>query len=113
MNNQKTLMRQVMAAIQQTDEWERIWMEDPMILKAKRRLNEALQLARPSLPAQVFDELWTAITEIEAADECVSILYGARVATALQDMLYQPMNFSQYMLDWNAQTDTGAEGSLA
>ena len=59
MDKNMDLAYQLMEAIRQTDEWERIWMEYPSVVEAKTRLHEVME----KVPYELVDELWDAYGE--------------------------------------------------
>ncbi len=72
--------RQLMQAIRQTDEWDRIWKESPELQEAKARLDTAMAQISS---AELRDSLWDALNGLIAATENTSILYGMHVNAAL------------------------------
>lgn len=101
------LMRQLLDGLQHTDEWNRIWKEDPWIQAAVGRLEDAADQIEASIPietiAKVWDELWDAILELDRANENASILYGIRVGLALREGLDHPDVLSRYLMERRCQ----------
>ncbi len=86
------LAYQLVRAIMETDEWERIWMEYPGVVEAKARLDEVMK----KVPAELVNELWEAFTELDWANECASLLYGIRAAYSTSRAMIESAEFSQY-----------------
>lgn len=76
---------QIMKAIQQTDEWDRVWKEDPKLQEAKVQLDAAMEQIGSQISAELRDSLWASIYGLNAASEAAAILYGIRVAAAIRD----------------------------
>jgi len=72
--------RQLMQAIRQTDEWDRIWKESPELQEAKAQMDTAMEQIGSK---ELRDSLWTALNGLIAATETTSILYGIHVNAAL------------------------------
>ena len=75
--------RQLMKALLQTDEWDRIWKENPKLQEAKVQLDEAMEQVGSQISAELRDSLWTSIYGLNAASETAAILYGIRVVFSL------------------------------
>ena len=78
--NYTDLTHQLMKAIQQTDDWDRIWRENPEIQAARSQLETVME---PIEAKELRDSLLNAIFELTTVCENVSIRYGARVVLAL------------------------------
>lgn len=78
---------QIMKAIQQTDEWDRIWTQDPAIQTARSQLEIVME---PVESKELRDSLLDAIFELTTACENASIRYGVRVAQALLNAAAHP-----------------------
>ncbi len=74
--------RQLIQAIRQTDEWDRIWRESPELQEAKAQLDAAIEQIGS---AELRDSLWSALNGLIAATENTSILYGMHVDAALTE----------------------------
>ena len=74
---------QIMKSLQQTDEWDRLWKEDPQLQQAKAQLDETMGQVGSQISAELRDSLWTSIYALNAASENASILYGMRANAAL------------------------------
>lgn len=81
--NYNDFTHQLIQAIQQTDEWDRIWKEDPKLQEAKSQLDEVMEQVGSQIPAELRDSLWTSIYRLNTASENASILYGMRANAAL------------------------------
>ena len=78
---------QIMKAIQQTDEWDRIWRESPEIQAARSQLETAM---KPIEPEELHDSILDAIFGLTTACENASIRYGMRVTLALLNAAVRP-----------------------
>lgn len=74
------LTRELIQAIHQTDEWDRIWTQDPAIQAARAQLDTIMELIESK---ELRDSLLDAIFELTTACEYASTRYGARVTLAL------------------------------
>lgn len=90
---------QVMQALRQTDEWDRLWKEDPAIQKAKAQLETVMERVGLKIPGQLADELWSAVYGLTSASEDAALLYGIRVMGALHSVAVNPTEFSRYAAD--------------
>lgn len=71
---------ELMQAIRQTDEWDRIWAQDPAIQTARSKLEAAIA---PVESKELRDSILDATFELTATCENSAIRYGVRVALAL------------------------------
>ena len=76
-----------MKAIQQTDEWDRIWRENPEIQAARSQL---VTVMKPVESKELRDNLLVAIYELTTACENAAVRYGARVTLTLLDSVAHP-----------------------
>ena len=76
---------QVMQALRQTDEWDRLWKEDPAIQKAKAQLESVMERVGLKIPGQLADDLWSAVYGLTFASENASLLYGIRVMMVIYE----------------------------
>ena len=90
---------QITKAIMQTDEWDRIWKEDPKLQKAKAQLDEVMEQVGAQISAELRDCLCTSIYGLNAASETAAILYGIRIAFSLRDAAALP----DHIIDPTAQ----------
>lgn len=72
--NKVDFTHQLMKAVQQTDEWDRIWKEDPKLQEAKTQLDEALEQVGSQISSGLRDKLWTSIYGLNTASETVWVL---------------------------------------
>lgn len=80
-----SLTRQLIEAIRQTDEWDRIWKENPELQEAKAQLDTVMEQVAPQISKELHDNLWSALHALIAATENTSILYGMHVNAALAE----------------------------
>lgn len=88
--NNNDFPRQLMKAIQQTDEWDRIWKEDPGIQQAKDQLENVMEQVGLKIPGQLLDDLWTAVYSLTSASENAALHYGLRVMEAIHSIASNP-----------------------
>ena len=93
------LMNELMGAISQTGEWERIEVTDPQVKEADKRHTAVLNKVRDLIPADVYAELEDATLSYAFAIKDSAILYGIRVADAIRAMAADPVALSQYVVD--------------
>ena len=74
------LTRELIQAIHQTDEWDRIWTRDPAIQEARTQLDTLME---PIEPKELRNSLLDAIFALTTACEYAATRYGARVTLAL------------------------------
>ena len=74
---------QLMKAIQQTDEWDRIRRESPGIQAARSQLKTVME---PIESKELCDSILDASFELATACENAAMLYGLRVANTIRDM---------------------------
>lgn len=74
------LTRELIQAIHQTDEWDRIWTQDPAIQEARTQLDTLME---PIEPKELRNSLLDAIFALTTACEYAATRYGARVTLAL------------------------------
>lgn len=79
-------MYQVMQALRQTDEWDRLWKEDPAIQQAKTQLEAVMERVGLKIPGQLMDDLWDAVYGLSSASENAALLYGLRAMEAIHDI---------------------------
>lgn len=101
------LMYQVMQALRQTDEWDRLWKEDPGIQQAKERLDRVMEQVVLKISGTLMDELWAAIFDLTANSENTALLYGIRVAEVIHDIATNPTEFSKYAAERRAEVRRG------
>lgn len=77
---------QIMQAFRQTDEWDRLWSEDPGIQQAKAQLEAVMERVGLKIPGQLMDELWSAVYGLSSASEDAAFLYGLRAIEAIHNI---------------------------
>lgn len=97
MDKNMVLAYQLMGAIRQTDEWERIWMEYPGVVEAKARLDEVMERVDAQIPTELVNEPWEAMGKLDWANECASVLFGVRLACSVTKAMKEPAAFSKYV----------------
>lgn len=91
MDKNMELAYQLMEAIRQTDEWERIWMEYPGVVEAKAKLDAMME----KVPRELADELFCAIGGMDYANECACVLFGVRLAYSVSKAVADPTAFME------------------
>ena len=81
------LVREIMQAIHQTDEWDRIWKQDLEIQAARSHLEAVME---PIESKELRDNLLDATFVLTTACESAAIRYGAHVTLALLNAISQP-----------------------
>ncbi len=94
--NSMDLAYQLMEAIRQTDEWERIWMEYPGVVEAKAKLDAVMEQIDAQIPTELVNELWEAFGELDWANECACVLFGFRLSHSITRAAADPAGFSSY-----------------
>ena len=85
--NQVDLAKELIQAIHQTDEWDRVWVQDPAIREARAQLDAILD----SIEAEeLCDKLLDATFNLTSVCEEAAIRYGARVTLALLNAAAHP-----------------------
>ena len=92
------IMDGIMNGVMQSKEWTRISTEDPNIAETTGRLGILIEQVKPLISFQMYDEILTAIGEVEAAYAEVAALYGMRVECLIQQTAAHPEEFSHYMM---------------
>lgn len=90
MENNKELAQQIMQALRQTDEWDRIWTDDPAIQKAKTQMEAVMERVGVKIPGQLMDDLWSAVYGLTSASENAALLYGIRAMDAIHGIAAHP-----------------------
>ena len=85
--NNTDFTQQLMKAIVQTDEWDRIWREDSEIQATRSQLEAVME---PIEPKELRDSLLDAISKLTTACENAAVRYGARVTLTLLDVIAHP-----------------------
>lgn len=88
MSDTKTsLTCELIQAIHQTDEWDRIWTQDPAIQEARAKLELVME---PIESKELRDSLLDATFALTTACEYAATRYGARVTLALLNAAIRP-----------------------
>lgn len=89
------IMLDIVYAIKETPEWVQATDRTPMLTEERKRLEEIIS----RVPDDLRDALEGAIASVEEAYADMALLYGMRVAGAIQESISNPLNFSRYALD--------------
>ena len=89
------IMLGIVDAIKETPEWVQATDETPMLIEERKRLEEII--AR--VPDDLRYGLEVAIAHVEEAYADMALLYGMRVAGAIQESVSDPLSFSRYSLN--------------
>ncbi len=81
------LTDELIQAIHQTDEWDRIWTQDPAIQEACAKLEAVME---PIESKELRDSLLDATFALTTACEYAATRYGARVTLALLNAAGKP-----------------------
>ena len=93
------IMDELMGAITQTDEWQRIQMEDPQIKKAQAELDLALRNVSHFVPVEVFKPLDDSVANAVFSYVDAAILYGIQVADAIHTAASRPSDLSRHVME--------------
>ena len=93
------IMDDLMSAITQTEEWERIQLEDPQIREAEAKLELELKNVSHFVPFEVFAPLEDCVRNAAYVYADAAILYGIQVADAIHAVSSKPSLLSQHILD--------------
>lgn len=91
------LAYELMEIIMQAEEWEKIRRNDVRIQTAKKQYEVALK--KLDTPKAILDELDSAVLALEEAGADAATLYGVRIAGIVQNVLNNPLVFSQMFLE--------------
>lgn len=97
MNDMK-LMRGVLNALRESDEWTEIETGDPAICKANTELMAAVKEAHGILPEALFNRLFGAVGDEEGALINAAMLFGLRAGLTILRVAGEPESLSQYLL---------------
>ena len=89
------IMMDIVYRIKDTPEWVQATDKTPMLTEERKRLEEII--AR--VPDDLRDALEHAIASVEEAYVDMALLYGMRVAGAIQENVSNPQIFSRYALN--------------
>lgn len=85
--DQPSLTSEILRAIHQTDEWDRVWVQDPAIREARAQLDAILDSIEAK---ELCDKLLDATFNLTSVCEEAAIRYGARVTLALLNAAAHP-----------------------
>lgn len=99
MQTELEIMDELMGAITQTDEWERIQLTDPQIKEAEAELDLAIKNISHFVPKEVYGSLEDCARNAAFAYINAAILYGIQVADAIHAVAAKPNALSQHIMD--------------
>lgn len=99
MKDSVAIMDDIMNYVIQTEMWNNILMTDPLIQDAEEELNGCLEALEGIIPSKQIEDLRSAAWGLSNATDYPAILYGMRVAQAIQDVTANPAPLSQCILD--------------
>ena len=99
------LAYELIDVLMQTKDWENIRRNDPRIQAGKARLQAAIVGISDEVADSLLDELKDAVMDLQEASSDAATLYGIRVAGVIQNVIDNPMLFSQLFLDRVVQFD--------
>lgn len=86
--DQPNLTSELLRAIHQTDEWDRIWMQDPAIREARAQLDAILDSIEPK---ELRDKLLDTTFNLTSVCEETAIRYGARCDPGTSECCSTPL----------------------
>ena len=90
------IMRDIMGAIVETEEWNRIQFSDPVIQRAEDEFRSLLkQVDSPEVETKLSD----ACTALISAFADAATLYGIQVANAIRDIADDPCVLSRFYME--------------
>lgn len=99
MKDSVAIMDDIMDHATQTEIWNRILMPDPLIQDAEKELNSNLEALNGIVSDKQIEALRAAAWGLANATDYPAILYGMRVAQAIQEVSANPATLSQCILD--------------
>ncbi|NCE64514.1 hypothetical protein D1159_07930 [Pseudoflavonifractor sp. 524-17] len=93
------LLDDVMGCMDRTEEWGRIQQRDPMILSARRGVENCVAALSGSADEAAVERLWEEIGAYACSNCDAAVLYGFRTALRLLYALGRPVEMSQYLLE--------------
>lgn len=88
----------VLNVIAQTEEWDRIQMEDPQVLKARAAFDRVLDRVKPYVTPEMLSELDDAASNYVASHIDAAILYGMHASEAIRYAAGEPLALSRHIL---------------
>ncbi|WP_300685480.1 hypothetical protein [Acutalibacter sp. 1XD8-36] len=101
------IMDDIMDRVTQTDFWNNIQLTNPMIKEADKQFSALLDKLKETAPEDLIEKARDAAWEMSSAFCYPAILYGMRVAQAIQEAALDPNALSQYILDRTAKRNGG------
>lgn len=99
MKDSVAFMDDIMDHVTQTEMWNNILMTDPLIQDAEKELNSNLEALEGIVSDKQIEDLRAAAWGLSSATDYPAILYGMRVAQAIQEVSSNPAPLSQCILD--------------
>lgn len=99
MKDSAALMDDIMDQVSQTEMWNNILMTDPLIQDAEKELNSNLKALEGIVSDKQIEDLRAAAWGLSNATDYLALLYGMRVAQAIQEVSASPASLSQCILD--------------
>lgn len=99
MKDSVAIMDDIMDRVSQTEVWNAIQSADPLIKDAEAELTRNLDALDGIISDKQIEDLRAAAWGLANATDYPAILYGMRVAQAIQDVTFNPAALSQCILD--------------
>lgn len=99
MKDSVAVMDDIMDQMTQTEMWSHILMTDPLIQDAEKELNSNLEALNGIVSDKQIEDLRAAAWGLSNATAYPALLYGMRVAQAIQEVSANPAALSQCILD--------------
>ncbi|MCI9192010.1 MAG: hypothetical protein HFE92_01255 [Acutalibacter muris] len=99
MKDNLEIMDDPMNGISQTKVWAKIQLTDPKIKEAQEAFEICLNKLKGTEQESLMEELYDAVLNLNCAFEYPTILYGIRVAYALQTVSADSAALSQHIMD--------------
>lgn len=93
------MMDGIMGVVTQSDGWQEIQMQDPIIVAAEDRFKAAMDKAKGLIPEELYIELSDAHGAALMATGDAGILFGIRVANVIQGVASRPADLSRYTME--------------
>lgn len=81
-----SFLKQIAQSLLDTNEWERIWRNDPDIQRANKRFYAEWKRVEARIPAKLAESFWLSVMTLMSAEACASVLYGIRAVTAIHEL---------------------------
>lgn len=109
MKDSVAIMDTIMDHMTQTEMWNYILITDPLIQDAEKELNSNLEALEGLVSDKQIESLRAAAWGLSTATDYPAILYGMRVAQAIQEVTANPALLSQCILDRVVKCREGRE----